>query len=109
MEDVDLNSPGEFEGLPGGDLVCQGLKDLHAGLVTEQALLVLVAGPRLRGLGIAVPERSDIPRPYEHRLYEELTRTHSEAAYSRYNSLLRRVVSFARALAQERGSSAERV
>jgi hypothetical protein len=93
-----------FEGLPGGELVRQGLDDLRAGEETELALLVLVAGPRLRDLGIDVSERETIRRPYEHRLYEKLTETCGDAAYSRYNSLIRRIVSFARALARERNA-----
>ena len=84
-------------GLPGADLFVSGLDDLRNGDFTENALLVLIASPRLRGLGFAVPERTDIARPYEHQLYSLLEETHGEAAYSRYGSLIRRIVSFSRA------------
>ena len=92
----------ELADLPGAELVLPGLRELRAGEPTEGALLVLIAGPRLRELGIDVPERSDIPRPYEHRLYELLEQTHGAGAYSRYGSLIRRVVSFSRALQHRR-------
>lgn len=82
--------------LPGADLVEQGLKDLSENRVTELSLLVLIAAPRLRGLGLQVPER-DFPRPYEHALYERLEQRLGDGAHSRYNSLIRRIVSYARA------------
>jgi hypothetical protein len=90
-------SPIDFEALPGGDLVREGLEDLRRGVESVPALLVLSAGPRLRRLAIDVPpvDPSD-PLP-EHRLYELLAASYGDAAHSRYNSLLRRVVSFARA------------
>lgn len=80
--------------LPGSDLVSEGLADLAAGRETESALLVAVAAPRLRALGIEVPAGGgDHP---SHRLYELLT-TRTDGAHSRYNALLARMVSFARA------------
>jgi hypothetical protein len=48
----------------------------------------------LRQLGIEVPTL-EIP---EHRLYELLAREEPDAAHSRYNALIRRLVSFERAL-----------
>ena len=47
-----------------------------------------------RSLGIPVP---DIEAP-EHRLYELLAQADSDAAHSQYNALIRRLVSFERAL-----------
>ena len=89
--------PFDFEALPGGDLVRQGLDDLRRGVESIPALLVLSGGPRLRRLAIDVPtvDPSD-PLP-EHRLYELLAHAHGNAAHSRYNALQRRLVSFARA------------
>ncbi|MBM3841110.1 MAG: hypothetical protein FJ398_24775 [Verrucomicrobia bacterium] len=86
--------------LPGEDLVQQGLADLGAGRVTEPALLVLIAAPRLRRLGILVPDLAR-PRPYEHDLYALLEQRLGTAAHSYYNSLIRRIVSYARALERE--------
>jgi hypothetical protein len=83
------------ERLPGADLVRAGLDDLHAGRESVEACLVLVGAPRLRRLGIDVPQR-DVGIP-EHRLYQLLARTDSRTAHSRYNALIRRLVSFERA------------
>jgi hypothetical protein len=81
--------------LPGGDLVQQGLADLAQSRETIEALLVSIAAPRLsrRGLLPAAP----LPEP-ERRLYERLAREDPDSAHSRYNALLRRLVSFERAL-----------
>jgi hypothetical protein len=81
--------------LPGAELVEQGIADLARGALTEQALLVAIGAPRLRRLDYDVPELR-IERP-EHRLYELLARTEPDAAHSRYNALIRRLVSFERA------------
>jgi hypothetical protein len=78
-------------------LVEQGLADLSQNRITEFSLLVLIAAPRLRSLGIQVPEK-DFPRPYEHTLYERLEERLGASAHSHYNSLIRRIVSFAHAL-----------
>ena len=82
--------------LPGGNLIEQGLSDLAQGLETEAALLVLIGAPRLRRLGFSIPRRANDP---EHRLYQMLAAVDSDSAHSRYNSLIRRLVSFERAAA----------
>jgi hypothetical protein len=82
--------------LPGHDLIEQGLEDLAARPQTAAALLVSIGAPRLRQVGV------DVANPIcgsEHRLYELLSRTDSDSAHSRYNALIRRLVSFERALA----------
>jgi hypothetical protein len=86
--------------LPGEDLVTQGLADLAKGILSESALLVLVAGPRLRGLGIEVPEWP-LDQPYEHALYSLIEERLGAGAHSHYNSLIRRIVSYAHALERE--------
>jgi len=85
----------DFDRLPGGALVRQGLTDLAEGRETEAALLVLIGSPRLNRLGISV----SLPAPpqVEHRLYERLQSSDPDAAHSRYNALLRLLVSFERA------------
>ena len=85
---------------PGHELVSAGLADLAEGLESESALLVAMAAPRLRALGFDVPSGGGT-QP-SHRLYELLT-TKGEGAHSRYNALVGRMVSFARAA--ERASS----
>ena len=84
------------EGLPGSDLVQEGLDDLSSGVQSVAALLVSIGEPRLRRLGFQVPNPISSP---EHRLYERLRAEDSDAAHSRYNALIRRLVSFERAAA----------
>jgi hypothetical protein len=81
--------------LPGHELVSAGLRDLAAGRETEASLLVTMAAPRLRRLGLDVPP-GDPQQNASHRLYELLTYG-QDGAHSRYNALVGRIVSFARA------------
>jgi len=83
-----------WDDLPGGDVVREGLDDLRNGRETAPALLVAIGAPRLRRLGIVVPESVEDP---EHRLYALLSRTEGDAAHSRFNALIRRLVSVERA------------
>ncbi len=86
-----------FDALPGGDLVRQGLEDLRRDVESTQALVVQMFAPRLQQLTLDVPDydpRNELPG---HRLYALLQRSHGDAAHSRYNALVRRLVSFARA------------
>ena len=85
----------DLSGLPGAELVEDGLRDLAQGLRSANALLVLIGAPRLRGLGIDVPAAA-VPDP-EHALYDLLAREDPASAHSRYNALIRRLVSFERA------------
>ncbi len=91
--------------LPGEDLVEQGLADLAEDRITDLALLVLIAAPRLKRLGIDVPDRT-FPLPHEHHLYDRLEQRLGTAAHSQYNSLIRRIVSYSRALEREQTSRA---
>ena len=81
--------------LPGSDLIEAGVRDLREGRETIEALLVAIGSPRLRRLGIELPER--VPIDPEHRLYRLLAADDSDSAHSRYNALIRRLVSFERA------------
>ncbi len=83
----------DLRGLPGADLVERGLQDLEAGRETPEALLVAIGAPRLNRLGFRI---TSVPDP-EHRLYALLAKEAPEDAHSRYNALLRRLVSFERA------------
>lgn len=85
-----------YEHLPGGDLVQAGLRDLEAGVESANALLVASFATRLRREGIAVPAHAIVDP--EHRLYELLARDDADAAHGRYNALVRRLISFLRAL-----------
>lgn len=83
------------DALPGADLIQKGLDDLLAGRDSIEALLLRIGAPRLRRLGIAVPAE-DEGSP-ELLLYERLASADSDSAHSRYNALIRRLVSFERA------------
>jgi hypothetical protein len=86
--------------LPGAEIVTEGLADLAQKRITEFSLLVLIAAPRLRRLGISVPERPSA-RPHEHELYALLEQRLGAGAHSFYNSLIRRMVSYEHALERE--------
>ena len=84
------------ERLPGADLIRDGFRDLANGVESVESLLVLVGTPRLRRLGFDVPDTPDFP---EDRLYARLAETYGNSAHSKYNALIRRLVSFERAAA----------
>lgn len=84
-----------FRALPGYDLIERGLDDLAQGSASIPALLVSIGALRLRRLGLPVPHHT-IPSP-EIRLYEKLQESDPDAAHSRYNALIRTLVSFERA------------
>ena len=85
----------ELARLPGGDLVAKGLEDLASSTVTIEALLVSIAAPRLRDMGVIVIAPLADP---ERRLYEQLANEDADSAHSRYNALLRRLTAFESAL-----------
>lgn len=84
----------ELAAFPGGDLIAEGLDDLARGRLSVASLLVSVGAPRLRRLGLELGEV--LPEP-EHRLYALLEEEDPDTAHSRYNALIRRLVSFERA------------
>lgn len=87
-------------GLPGGDVVDAGLRDLAAGEESVESLVVSLAAPRLRREGIPVTGRV-IPDA-DLRLYRMLERTSGDLAHARYLAHLRQVASFADACAAAR-------
>jgi len=82
--------------MPGAEIVASGLEDLTSGRTTTASLLVEMAAPRLRSLGLVVP-RSGHPDPAGHRLYALLVET-EPSPHSAYNALIRRTVSFLNAM-----------
>lgn len=83
------------DGLPGAELIEKGLIDLRAGRETVEALLVAIGAPRLRSIGLQLPD--NLPTNPEHRLYQLLAQDDSDSAHSRYNAFVRRLVSYERA------------
>lgn len=80
--------------LPGAELVSVGLEDLRRSEASIEALVVSMAATRLRELGFDVPDA--IPDA-EHALWARLAEDGEDSAHSRYNALVRRLVSFQRA------------
>ena len=94
--------PGD---LPGADLVARGIRALRSGETTVEALLVSVGATRLRAAGLDIPPAPPLPHSPEISLYLAIGADHPRDAHSRYNALIRRLVSFERAL--ERRARAE--
>jgi hypothetical protein len=82
------------DALPGAELIRRGLADLERGVQSIPALLVLIGAPRLRRIGFDVPDTDFFP---EDQLYAKLADEDSDSAHSRYNALIRTLVSFERA------------
>jgi hypothetical protein len=82
-------------GFPGEDLIVQGIEDLTSGKISAASLLVSIGANRLRDAGLSVPIEMENA---DHRLYELLVKEFGNDAHSRYNGLLRRLVSYERAL-----------
>ena len=81
--------------LPGNELIETGIQDLQSNRETIPALLVAIGAPKLRRLGLEVPK--NLPSNPEHRLYDLLAASKPDSAHSRYNALIRKLVSFERA------------
>jgi hypothetical protein len=88
-------------GLPGEALVRQGLADLQAGRRTIPACLVSIARPRLSRAGLMPASAGGGLEEPELLLYRLLRREGGDA-YSRYNALLRELISFEAALDRRR-------
>ena len=81
--------------LPGEELIEAGVRDLREQRETVAALLVAIGAPRLRRLEVQLPDV--LPDDPERRLYELLVRDEPDSAHSRYNALIRKLVSYERA------------
>jgi hypothetical protein len=84
---------------PGEELVAPGLADLAAGRHTVEALLVAAARPRLQRVGVRVPDHELDASGRE--LYALLEQRLGNRAHSRYNALMRRIVSYCSSRAQD--------
>jgi hypothetical protein len=93
---MKTNTADLLDGLPGCDLIHEGLTDLRAGRHTIAACMVRIASPRLTRAGLINPE-AIATEGVELELYQLLS-GEGDRAYSRYNSLLRELVSFEHAL-----------
>jgi hypothetical protein len=80
---------------PGEELIEQGIADLENDLETIPSLLVSIGAPRLRRIGHSIPANTFVDP--EHRLYLMLSAQYDNGAHSKYNSYIRRLVSYERA------------
>lgn len=86
-----------LSGLPGEELVRQGLADFQSGRCTIPSCLVRIARPRLSRAGLMPQSVAGEYSEAELQLYG-LLKLEGGDAYSRYNALLRELVSFENAL-----------
>lgn len=87
-----------WEKLPGWEIVSDGLRDISAGRVTPAACALWIALPKLRRAGIVDDARLGQPIVNPELVMYRLLRSEGGNAYSRYNALLRRLVSFEHAV-----------
>jgi hypothetical protein len=92
-----MNIADLIANLPGETLVRQGLADFEAGLCTVPSCLVRIARTRLSRAGLITPPDPGASSEWELRLYDLLLQEPGDA-YSRYNALLRELISFENAL-----------
>lgn len=90
----------ELDKLPGAEIVLPGIEDLEAGRDTIDALAVSAAATKLGVSDLVVA--TDAEEPAAHRLYQRLNSELGDTAHSRYNAILSRVASFARAAGHAR-------
>ncbi len=83
--------------LPGEELIQRGLADIEEGKDTIASCLVRIASTRLSRAGLKIASEPDLPVDSELKLYRLLCQEGGDA-YSRYNSMLRELVSFENAL-----------
>lgn len=82
--------------LPGAERIAEGLDDYHKGVGSISACLVRIARPRLIRAGL-MSASAPHPGDAELELYQLLT-SEGNRAHSRYNALLRELISFEHAL-----------
>jgi hypothetical protein len=92
--------PNVPDNLPGADLIEKGLLDGKQGNITIGSLLVAIGATRLKALGIQIQQNFTLDDWAEMKLYHFLCDQENDwkRAYSLYNSFLRRLVSFEKAL-----------
>jgi len=91
----------EIKGIPGAEIIEQGLSDLSLGVDSEEACLVMMAHSRLTQLGLQIPISSSLAlgtreAPPEACLYEILAKKHGNGAHSKFKAYERRLHSFLR-------------
>ena len=90
----------QSRGLPGADLIAEGLRQLACGRRGPEAWLVLVATQRLRQAGVPVPHVEAATEP-ELALYDRVAETGGAGAHAAYNAWIGRLGRFLRAVASD--------
>ena len=93
-----MNPNDNHDRLPGGEILRDGLRDLKAGDLSVNALLVLTGAYRLTRCGIQIPNVTGVIDLPEHLLYRRLSKQYGPDAYRHYRSLIQRLVSLESAL-----------
>lgn len=88
----------KLDDLPGASDVMKGLSDVRSGQRSIEALLVGIAEPRFRALGLWEPAWPSLGSGLEIELYRALGNSAEPDPYSAYNARLRELSSFIRAL-----------
>jgi hypothetical protein len=91
-------SPDEIVRLPGGERMLQGIQDWREGRITINSCLVVIAFGKFRAAGLVSGEA---PFAEAELLLYDLLKKEGHNAYGRYNSLIRELVSFGRALTRK--------
>jgi len=89
-------TPDQIRTLPGGERMLEGLQDWRAGQTTISSCLIAIAFGKFRKAGLVEGEP---PFSEAELVLYDLLRKEGGNAYGRYNSLIRELVSFGRALA----------
>jgi hypothetical protein len=93
---MNLMEPSILADLPGSHLIREGLEDYRENRHTIASCLVRMARRRLVKAGLMTPpQRHDIDAELD--LYQLLSH-HGNQAHSKYNALLRELLSFEHAL-----------
>lgn len=87
---ITVTLPSRFDGLPGADLVREGVADVAAGRQTLEAALVQIAPLRLSRVGIRLATVQPLARE---RVFAFL-RSDPPTAHGRFNALVDRYDSF---------------
>lgn len=89
-----------IEGLPGADLIVQGIADVRAGKITVFSCLLWMAMPNLQRGGVVPLDCLTTPCLDPELTMYRLLRREEGDAFGRYKSLLRRLASFERIVRQ---------
>ncbi len=100
---LDPRSPAVLDDLPGANEIRTGLADLKAGRHSIAACLARIARPRLARAGLIAPPATPADDHAELDLYHLLA-PYGPNAHSRFNALIRQLVSFEHALDHQRRS-----